>query len=170
MTNYGLIGYCNPLSVHSWITNTTSSPILQTGERLKSSQEASSGIGSHAQTIKDKAAFDRDALMAIYGESPSCFICPTYRAQHYHHNFKRQAGDKDTREIMSSVFNAVPLSADIHTHCPFLSNPSFQGVLLSHSIRHVNHAVAKGYYAVTQNDIEFLNWVQTTTECLTSSL
>jgi hypothetical protein len=23
---------------------------------------------------------------------------------------------------------------------------------------------------VTQNDIEFLNWVQTTTECLTSSL
>jgi hypothetical protein len=106
---------------------------------------------------RDLAAFDRQLLRAIYGEFPHCFFLPNRRAEQFHHIYGRGATRRD-KHIFSSVFNACPITAEIHANCPLLNTQGFRRSLVDHAIKHVHMAQAQGRYLLTDADIAFLEW------------
>ena len=112
----------------------------------------------------DPAQPDKQALEAIYGNLPWCFLGSGH-AHDAHHIFGRgnEFGAKKNspnRVLFSSVYNIAMLGRTPHDLCPIKNDKNMRLALFKHAKRMVDNAVLKGHYVVTQIDREFLVFME----------
>ena len=114
--------------------------------------------------MKDHAAFNKADLSRIYGEHPDCWL-GSGKAQDWHHIFSRgeRFGERriasDGRKMFGSVLNAAPLGRLPHDRCPILHHPGMEMALYSLARLRVQNAVIAGDYEYTDNDREFMAFI-----------
>lgn len=109
--------------------------------------------------MKDAASFNRQDIIAVFGEFPSCLLCGR-RAEDVNHSLKRGYNegirpDDEDREIMSSVFGASCLCRNCHSRGD-IHRPEIQRTLLQKTKNMVELAVANRVYELKQKDRDFL--------------
>jgi len=110
---------------------------------------------------KDLANFDKESLLAIYGDCPTCegFQC-TFNATETHHIRTRgyKFGAKpssEKRKIFSSIFNASPLCRHHHA-LGEIHRMDMEEDLLKKARNKVHDAMRRGDYTITDEDRLFL--------------
>jgi len=114
--------------------------------------------------MKDHAAFRHADLMAVWSPMPLCVftLAPVVEFHHCLGRGQDQGFKKDhpDREMLSSVFNAIPVSHAIHSG-PLRDAPDVRRLFLRLARTRVLNAAAAGHYEVTALDRRFLDEIAT---------